>query len=127
MQYEIESRLYIVKTKWQTSLQKPSDGKDMKSMYSRILCLLQKRLVRNTPSIHWCWRMPRLTGSELALDLSKIDARVKIILFSALDSQTANYYLDFITSTFNVKFKHFSMPVTESELLEIINNKSTTR
>jgi len=28
-----------------------------------------------------------------------------------------------ITRTFNVKFDHFSMPVTESELLEIINNK----
>ena len=68
------------------------------------------------------WRMPRLTGPELALDLSKIDPRIKIILFSALDSQTANSYLDFMTRTFNVKFDHFSMPIG-SELLEIINNK----
>ena len=67
--------------------------------------------------------MPRLTGPELALDLSKIDPRIKIILFSSLDSQMANYYLDFITRTFNVKFDHFSIPVTGSELLKIINNK----
>ena len=69
------------------------------------------------------WRMPRLTGPELALDLSKIDPRIKIILFSSLDSQMANYYLDFITRTYNVKFDHFSMPVSESELLEMINRK----
>ena len=68
------------------------------------------------------WRMPRLTGPELALDLSKIDPRIKIILFSALNSQTANDYLDYIKRTFNVKFDHFSLPIG-SELLEIINNK----
>lgn len=69
------------------------------------------------------WQMPRLTGPELALDLSKIDPRIKIILFSALDSPMANDYLDYVTRIFSVKFDHFSMPVTELELLEIINNK----
>jgi DNA-binding NtrC family response regulator len=69
------------------------------------------------------WRMPRLSGPALALDLSKIDPGIKIILFSALDSQTANKSLDFMARTCNVKFDHFSIPVMGSELLEMINNK----
>jgi len=69
------------------------------------------------------WRMPRLTGPELALDLSKIDPRIKIILFSALFGQEANHYLDFIARTENVKFDHFYMVVSTAELLEMVNNK----
>jgi DNA-binding NtrC family response regulator len=69
------------------------------------------------------WRMPRLTGPELALNLSKIDPAIKITLFSALDGRMANDYLDFITRTYNVKFDHFYMAVDTSDLLEIINNK----
>ena len=69
------------------------------------------------------WRMPRLNGFELGLELSKIDPRIKIILFSALFGQMANDYLDAITRTFNVKFDHFYMAVSTAELLEMINNK----
>jgi DNA-binding NtrC family response regulator len=69
------------------------------------------------------WRMPRLTGPELALNLSKIDPGIKIILFSALYGLMANDYWDFITRTYNVKFDHFYMVVTGPELLEMINDK----
>lgn len=65
------------------------------------------------------WRMPRLTGPELALDLSKIDPRIKVILFSGLEGPN----LDWINRTFNVKFDHFYMIVTSAELLDMINNK----
>jgi DNA-binding NtrC family response regulator len=58
------------------------------------------------------WRMPRLSGYELARLVSKIDPEIKIILFSALDS-----------TDLTIEFDHFSMPVTQSELLEMINNK----
>jgi DNA-binding NtrC family response regulator len=67
------------------------------------------------------WRMPRLTGPELALDLYKIDPGIKIILFSAWD--LANHALDHLARTDNVRFDHFYMLVTSAELLEMINNK----
>ena len=69
------------------------------------------------------WRMPRLTGPELALDLSKIDPGIKIILFSALDSGDPNKHLIKWHINFNVKFDHIYMVVSGPELLEIINNK----
>jgi DNA-binding NtrC family response regulator len=69
------------------------------------------------------WRMPRLTGPELALDLSKIDPGIKIILFSALTPSEANHHLDYIARTDNVKFDHFYQLVNSAELLEMINNK----
>ena len=70
------------------------------------------------------WRMPRLTGPELGLELSKIDPVIKIILFSALfGPDLASDYLDFITRNCNVKFDHFYMAVDSAELLEMINNK----
>lgn len=63
--------------------------------------------------------MPRLTGPDLALNLYKIDPGIKIIVFSALDRGTASDWI----GKMEVKFDHFSMPVTKSELLEMINNK----
>lgn len=63
------------------------------------------------------WRMPGLTGIELALYLSKIDPGIKIILISALSSDEAYYLMG------DVKFDHISMPVTTPKLLEVINNK----
>ncbi len=72
------------------------------------------------------WRMPRLTGPELGLELSKIDPVIKIILFSALfgwGGQESNDYLDFIARTYNVKFDHFYVAVDSAELLEMVNNK----
>jgi DNA-binding NtrC family response regulator len=69
------------------------------------------------------WRMPRLTGPELALNLSKIDPGIKIILFSALYGPIANDFLDSVTRTYNIKFDHFYMAVNGPVLLEIINDK----
>lgn len=66
--------------------------------------------------------MPRLNGIELALKMYKLDPEIKIIMFSALDSQEAHDGLDFITRTENVKFDHLSMS-SNSELLETIYNK----
>lgn len=57
------------------------------------------------------WRMPRLSGYELALHLSKIDPEIKIVLFSALP-----YGID-------IEFDHLSMPFSNSELLETIYDK----
>lgn len=69
------------------------------------------------------WRMPRLSGIELALKLYKLDPEIRIILFSALDPEMAQDGLDFIARTDNVKFDHLSMPFLYSELLETISTK----
>jgi len=70
--------------------------------------------------------MPRLSGLELALDLSKIDPGIKIILLSALDRVCAQSILgnpQTINILRGVKLDHFSMPADSSELLEMINRK----
>jgi DNA-binding NtrC family response regulator len=64
------------------------------------------------------WRMPRLSGTDMALDLYKIDPGIKIIVFSAFDVGTAEF-----NRIFDYKFDHMLMPFSTSELLERINNK----
>jgi len=95
------------------------------------------------------WRMPHVSGYELALYLSKIDPEIKIILFSAWDyankmmgqvegvnwgphyvtdplrlqdmpSDLANFLMGPVVGA---KFDHLDMPISREELLEAINNK----